>query len=191
MCEKCGASSAALSDNYEEADCQQEAIAAWNRRAEPHWIPVTERLPVCEKGAEAGPILYRMKTTGTVEVGYFGRNGRQRDSYFRHIRDSQDGVDSDDVTHWMPLPASPENSRQHALQTGVCPMCEDCPDGCPVETPKDSRNVATNADRIRSMSDEELARFLGDEPPYLSTYDKYLEWLRQPAKEEHNETDRR
>lgn len=32
MCKKCGASSAALSDNYEEADCQQEAIAAWNSR---------------------------------------------------------------------------------------------------------------------------------------------------------------
>jgi hypothetical protein len=89
------------------------------------------------------------------------------------------------------LNTHPENSRQHALQTGVCPMCEDCPDGCPVETPKDSRNIVTNADRIRSMNDEELARFLGDEPPYLSTYDKYLEWLRQPAKEEHNETDRR
>jgi Lar family restriction alleviation protein len=34
MCKKCGASSATLSDNYEEADCQQEAIAAWNRRAD-------------------------------------------------------------------------------------------------------------------------------------------------------------
>jgi hypothetical protein len=34
MCKKCGASSAALSDNYEEADCQQEAIAAWNRRSD-------------------------------------------------------------------------------------------------------------------------------------------------------------
>jgi Lar family restriction alleviation protein len=33
MCKKCGASSVALSDYYEEADCQQEAIAAWNRRA--------------------------------------------------------------------------------------------------------------------------------------------------------------
>ena len=47
-----------------------------------------------------------------------------------------------------------------------------------------SRMPATNADRIRSMNDEELARFLGDEPPYLSTYDKYLDWLRQPVKEE-------
>ena len=65
MCKKCGASSATLSDNYEEADCQQEAIVAWNRRVD---------------------------------------------------------------------------ARQLALKTRVCPMCEDCPDGCPVETPKDSRN---------------------------------------------------
>ena len=41
-------------------------------------------------------------------------------------------------------------------------MCEDCPDGCPVETPKDSRNIVTNADRIRSMSDEELAEYIFD-----------------------------
>lgn len=40
--------------------------------------------------------------------------------------------------------AQPENSRQHALQTGVCPMCEDCPDGCPVEAPNDSRNQPEN-----------------------------------------------
>jgi len=48
----------------------------------------------------------------------------------------------------------------------------------------DDTNVATNADRIRSMSDEELARFLGDEPPYFSTYEKYLDWLKQPVKED-------
>jgi hypothetical protein len=59
-------------------------------------------------------------------------------------------------------------------------MCEDCPDGCPVETPKDSRNIVTNADRIRSMTDEELAQFLGDEPPYFATYKQYIDWLRKP-----------
>jgi hypothetical protein len=53
-----------------------------------------------------------------------------------------------------------------------------------------SARTPTNADRIRSMSDEELARFLGDEPPYLSTYDKYLEWLQQPAETEGTECDR-
>lgn len=52
------------------------------------------------------------------------------------------------------------DARQLALKTRVCPMCEDCPDGCPVETPKDSRNIVTNADRIRSMNDEELAEYI-------------------------------
>jgi Lar family restriction alleviation protein len=51
--------------------------------------------------------------------------------------------------------AQPENSRQHALQTGVCPMCEDCPDGCPVEAPNDSRNKPENEpltlDELRQM----------------------------------------
>ena len=36
------------------------------------------------------------------------------------------------------------NARQLALKTRVCPMCEDCPDGCPVETPNDSRNRPEN-----------------------------------------------
>ena len=52
---------------------------------------------------------------------------------------------------------------------------------------KTKKTRITNADRIRSMSDEELARFLGDEPPYFSTYEKYLDWLEQPVKEEHRE----
>ena len=76
------------------------------------------------------------------------------------------------------------DARQLALKTRVCPMCEDCPDGCPVETPEDSRNVVTNADRIRSMSGEELAEFLDDEPPYFATYKQYIDWLRKPIESE-------
>ena len=45
-------------------------------------------------------------------------------------------------------------------------------------------NVATNADRIRGMSDEELAQFLGDEPPYFATYKQYIDWLRKPIESE-------
>jgi hypothetical protein len=75
-------------------------------------------------------------------------------------------------------------------------MCEDCPDGCPVETPKDSRNIVTNADRIRSMSDEELAAWLVDatvcervcgEDEYCHGNEcvkRVTDWLQQPAKEE-------
>jgi Lar family restriction alleviation protein len=94
------------------------------------------------------------------------------------------------------------DARQHALKTGVCPMCEDCPDGCPVEIPSDSRNiVTTNADRIRSMSDEELAEWLVDanmcervciEEDYCGCdvcVNRVTDWLKQPAKEEHHEAD--
>ena len=47
----------------------------------------------------------------------------------------------------------------------------------------------TNADRIRSMSDEELDCFLHkvtygmDECPYEYGSEKALEWLQQPAEE--------
>ena len=88
------------------------------------------------------------------------------------------------------------DARQLALKTRVCPMCEDCPDGCPVETPKDSRNIVTNADRIRSMSDEELAMWLVgatvcervcDEDEYCHGNEcikRVTDWLQQPAKED-------
>ena len=49
-----------------------------------------------------------------------------------------------------------------------------------------------NADRIRSMSDEELNYFLHkvtygmDECPYEYGSEKALEWLQQPAEEDDN-----
>jgi len=48
-------------------------------------------------------------------------------------------------------------------------------------------NAPTNADRIRSMSDEELARFLWEQNGgnrYWKSVEKYLDWLKQPLKEE-------
>ena len=60
-----------------------------------------------------------------------------------------------------------------------------------------SNPVKTNADRIRSMTDEELNYFLHkvtygmDECPYEYGSEKALEWLQQPVEEEEadNETD--
>ena len=79
------------------------------------------------------------------------------------------------------------NNRYIALRTGKCVMCEDCPDGCPLVSPEDSRNCGheppTNYDRIRAMSVDEMAEFLEAE-----TYDScehtaswYTEWLNSPA----------
>ena len=49
-----------------------------------------------------------------------------------------------------------------------------------------SRVPLTNADRIRAMSDEELAEFLSHHVYYSGMADKVftLRWLRQPLKEE-------
>ena len=70
----------------------------------------------------------------------------------------------------------------------------------------DATKMVSNADRIRSMSDEELAKemlffvpsdfkkhYTGLSGGYFATADEAiqasLDWLRQPAKEEHRETD--
>ena len=39
----------------------------------------------------------------------------------------------------------------------------------------------TNADRIRSMTDEELAEFLDETDPVCWGREKWLDWLRQEA----------
>ena len=64
------------------------------------------------------------------------------------------------------------------------------------ETPITDAVVVNNADRIRAMSDEELAwelmtwrleteaKHQGIESNYPNTQKSILEWLKQPAKEE-------
>ena len=78
----------------------------------------------------------------------------------------------------------------------VCPLFGDCT--AEFNSLKKSR-VHTNADRIRSMSDEELAEFMAPKPPHdgvswcepigrvtcgkCSCNECCLEWLQQPAEE--------
>lgn len=44
----------------------------------------------------------------------------------------------------------------------------------------------TRIDHIRHMSIEEMARFLGDEPPCFKTYREYVEWLNEEIKDKSN-----
>ena len=47
------------------------------------------------------------------------------------------------------------------------------------------QQIRTNADRIRAMSDEELATFIVDKSPGMfSCNGRCLYWLRQPAEED-------
>ena len=69
------------------------------------WIPCEERLPECEWGCESEELMYQLKDTDFIEVGYYGEGGRYRDKYFRTYRDCFEGVDASDVIAWQPLPA--------------------------------------------------------------------------------------
>lgn len=67
------------------------------------WIPVSERLPEGENGSETGPLLFQT-SSGTIEAGYFGKEGKIRKSYFRTYISSTEGCSSDDVVAWMQMP---------------------------------------------------------------------------------------
>lgn len=80
------------------------AKLAWERR----WIPVAERLPECDLGAEVGNIEWI--SCGMVHAGCFGRGGKYRDAYFRTWTDAGEGKDAKDADYWraVTLPQGPE-----------------------------------------------------------------------------------
>jgi len=94
-------------DDVSEAEI--DAIAAWNRRAEPHWIPVTERLPT-----ECGYYLSVVERIAPDELG--GNNTRVKIMrwlgadwrYPTHIPKWINEAITETVTHWMPLPEPPK-----------------------------------------------------------------------------------
>lgn len=67
------------------------------------WISVDDRLPEIPEGwvESPEPVLYMMKNTKTIYVGYYGEGGMWKDKYFRQYADSKNGVDADDVLCWM------------------------------------------------------------------------------------------
>lgn len=79
----------------------QEAADAIEELSKPHWIPVTERLPECEWGAEVGNIEWI--SCGMVSAGCFGRGGKYRDAYFRTWTDGTEGIDAKDADCWRSI----------------------------------------------------------------------------------------
>ena len=67
------------------------------------WISVDDRLPEIPEGwvESPEPVLYMMKNTKNIYVGYYGEGGVWRDKYFRQYEDSREGVDAYDVLCWM------------------------------------------------------------------------------------------
>lgn len=67
----------------------------------PKWIPVTDRLPECEWGAEVGNIEWI--SCGMIFAGCFGRGGKYRDEYFRTWTDGTEGIDIKGADYWRPI----------------------------------------------------------------------------------------
>lgn len=80
------------------------AVVAWEHR----WIPVSERLPECDLGAEVGNIEWI--SCGMVRAGCFGRGGKYRDAYFRTWTDAGEGIDAKDADYWRAV-TLPEPSK--------------------------------------------------------------------------------
>lgn len=72
------------------------------------WIPVTERLPECEVGAEIRNVEWI--SHDMVFAGCFGRGGKYRDAYFRTWTDTTEGIDAKDADCWrvVTLPEPPK-----------------------------------------------------------------------------------
>jgi Lar family restriction alleviation protein len=100
QCDDCGAT-------FPHFDTETEAIAAWNRRAEPHWIPVTERLPDCDDKWGISKIVLCLDARGRVGFGIY-QNGEKQLYHAGWFTGGGVGEDSVTVTHWMPLPEPPK-----------------------------------------------------------------------------------
>lgn len=76
------------------------------------WIPVTERLPKCEWGAEIRNIEWI--SCGMVFAGCFGRGGKYRDAYFRTWTDGTEGIDAKDADYWrqIQIPEPPKEETE-------------------------------------------------------------------------------
>ena len=106
----------------------------------PRWIPVTERLPECDLGAEVGNIEWI--SCGMVHSGCFGRGGKYRDAYFRTWTDAGEGMDAKDADYWraVTLPEPPkdeslDNSEPETKQEYYHAFCSRC--GRPVIVKKE------------------------------------------------------
>lgn len=81
------------------------------------WIPVTERMPPCQK-----MILLHAPTSqrGTVDYGFLDFVDRKFKVQSMGGWDPADAYG--EVTHWMPLPAPPCSE----METGTARLCRKC-----------------------------------------------------------------
>ena len=93
---------------YDDLPMVDQSMVLSKMEKTTQWIPVTERLPECDLGAEVGNIEWI--SCGRVYAGCFGCGGKYRDVYFRTWTDAGEGMDANGADYWrtVTLPEPPE-----------------------------------------------------------------------------------
>lgn len=128
-----------------------ETLACAERADENRWVPVEERLPENERDVLA---CYGFKHDGEMD----GMRFIQPLCYFRFDKEPHwqfEGANGLEVTHWMPMPKTPEEQKQEAIKAIQAWQARD---DRPV-TAKDW--IHECCEKIRSMSDNDLAMYFG------------------------------
>lgn len=81
-----------------------EALEERERNEQPHWIPVTERLPDHHGHYLAHIIAGEYQQVSWDEIAYFDGNAFQ----WEHSSEEY----PEKLTHWMPLPEPPEKESE-------------------------------------------------------------------------------
>lgn len=159
------------------------------------WIPVTERLP--EPFVSVVVHMPLEEPMPTVHEGFLVDEEKWYAAHFDR--------EKDEISHWMPLPEPPVEEQNRArggermnIPNGTCALGEKgCfTDGKCYYNRNCENKVVTHADRIRAMSDEELAACFGgrsfcsyiqDETDIcenrLWCSECIIEWLKRPVKD--------
>lgn len=95
-CEKCFASAQLSVD-------QEAASNTWNKR-NPEWISTSERLPECIGKYQHSKIVWCLDAHGKTGFGIYQKQLRNEGWFIG----GGAGENSVIITHWMPLPALPE-----------------------------------------------------------------------------------
>lgn len=112
VCMKCYAASPMINNAYKQRDGKEEAIKAWNRRADDGWIRVEDRLPNVDKTqSQYEQVTVIVATEQSVFPLIYERTIVRKKVVYRWLWPWETIYNFNDITHWRPLPKLPKEEQ--------------------------------------------------------------------------------